>query len=343
MSGKMECLFDGCDNFMRFLNNRDWLIESSDKRLAVQKALQWATFIETIHTKLEAEDKLEEFARRYGRWRQPMVLAPLQFAGFKIACDELTKSILLKHIDHQGIVKIALEEYLKQCGEERTLSFLRVLSAESLLLKLLSIFLCNEDHYDGGAPTLSRLSKAIWYEMFLKLLPEEVERGETDWNSTVDKLIVSKTGVETLIFLTIMSNLHLKTAQKIIISRFNHNLVVEEGDTERFQFWQNFIGCDSVLLCIMFGAHEEFFEEFLEFFIKAGADLKKTINENGDEEWAPSNWLKYEDAVKVAKMLITCDQESVSSYTTQVLLSSKDEYPLWEEICIELGNLINVS
>jgi hypothetical protein len=340
MSGKMECLFDGCDNFMRFVNNRDWLIESSDKRLAVQKALQWANFVETMHTKLEADGNVEEFARRYGGWRKSMALAPLQFAGFKSACDELVKSILLKHIDHQDIIKVALDEYLNQCGEERTLGFLRVFSAESLLLKLFAIFLCNEDHYEGGAPTLSRLSKAIWYEMVLKLLPEEVAKKETDWDSTVDKLIVSKTGVETLIFLTIMSDPHLEVVQKIIISRFKHNLVGEDGDTKRFQFWHNFIGCDPVLLCIMFASHEEFFEEFVEFFIRAGGDLKKTINENGDEEWAPSIWLKYEDVVNVAKMLITCNQESVSSYVTQVLLSAKDEYSLWEEITAELGNLM---
>lgn len=339
----MECLFDGCDNFMRFINNREWLIDSSDKRLAVQKALQWATFVETVHTKLEAEGNVEEFARRYGDWRKSMALAPLQFAGFKFACDELTKSILLKHIDRQEIIKVALDEYLNQCGEERTLSFLKVFCAESLLLKLFAIFICNENHYIGGASTLSRLSKAIWYEMVLKLLPEEVAREETDWDSTVDKLIVSKTGVETLIFLTIMSNQHLEPVQKIIISRFKHNLVGEEEDEQRFQFWQNFIGCDSVLLCIMFGAHEEFFEEFLEFFIRAGADLKKTINGNGDEEWAPSIWLKYDDVVNMAKMLITCDRESVSNYTAQVLLSAKDEYSLWEEISVELGNLMNVS
>lgn len=343
MSGKMECLFDGCDNFMRYVNNRDWLIQSCNKKLAIQKALQWATFVETVHSKLEAEGNVDEFALRYGNWRKSMGLAPLQFAGFKSACDELTKSILLKHIDHQDIIEVALKEYLNLHGEERTLNFLRVFSAESLLLKLFAMFICNKDNYDGGDSTQSRLLKAIWYEMVLKLLPEDLSKEEADWNSTVDKLIVSKAGVETLIFLTIMRDEHLKPVQQIIIKRFNLYMVAEDDDEKRFHFWQHFIASDSVLLCFLFGTYEEFFEEFLEFFIKAGADLTKTINENGDEEWTSSTWLKYDDVVNLAKMLVTCERESVSSYSAQVIQSAKDEYPLWDEINAELGDLMIVA
>jgi len=325
----MECLFDGCDNFVRYLNNQDWVIESEDKRLAIKKGLEWANFIEVVHSKLEAEDKLEEFVLGYSEWRQVMGLAPLQFAGFKSACDELLRNILINHTNFTEVVEIALDEYHGQCGEERTLVFLKHFSAESLLLKLFTTFICNKANFEDSE-TQDRLSKAIWYDIMLRLLPEEISRDNDRCRKQLNELLDSKTGIETLIFLAILREPHLENLQTAVMSLFQQNMI--DVDNEQLvKFWQNFVRSDSTLLLLLFKRYEEFLEEFFEYFLRFVPDVTREMNEEGDDVWTSSSWLQFQDVVSVIKLLTTCEDKGLSSYVSHIVDSMAD-LPLWKAV-----------
>ncbi|XP_059479802.1 uncharacterized protein LOC132199237 isoform X1 [Neocloeon triangulifer] len=325
----MESLFDGCDNFVKFLHNKQWIAESDDKRAAIQRGLQWASFVEAMLAKLQAEDLVDEFAQKYTDWRAAMGLPALKFAGFRFACDELIGNIIMEHIEDEETVFVAFEEYLHVCGGRRTMDFIKRFSNECLLLKMFTMFICNKKHYPDAA-TQGRLSKAVWYDTVTKILPQEVMQDKDAWRAHIEELISSRVGVESLIFLNIMPEQHFQTVQTLILEKFQGNLLIDGVSTSASigQFWQNFINCDFTLLLLLFQRCSEFFEEFFEFFLV----FANEIHYDEDQQlWASKNWLTFEDVVRMIKSLTTCADEGLRSYVEHIV-SSMDDKPLWQAV-----------
>ncbi|CAB3388139.1 Hypothetical predicted protein [Cloeon dipterum] len=331
----MECLFDGCDNFVRYLNNKKWIEESDDPDGAIRKSFQWASFTEAMYSRLEAEDKVDEFAVKYSAWRDAMSLPKLKYAGFKSACDELLNTILVDNMSDRYVVQTALDAYLEQCGEERTGKFLTRFSAECLLLKLFTNFIVVDGNYED-AETQGRLCKAVWYDAILRMLPQEATSGEDRWKEHIAQLMRSSKGVETLIFLSIMRDENIAKVSSMVIDRFHLNLACDTVPVEGAvaSFWQNFIRCDKTLLLLMFQNHSDFFEEFFEFFLKFANELRF---DDVQQSWTADNWLEFADVVTLIQALTTCDDQNLSNYCAHII-NSMEGNPLWQAVKSQINN-----
>jgi hypothetical protein len=319
----MENLFPHFENYLAYLGNIKWM-STNDPSSIFNKAFRNAHFIESLYSRLNEENRLEEFKYKYYTEYKNEAVSEISNAVIQKACDALLSCAFTNH-NRKKTVHAAIMEYIQICGSQRLMICLKTLLAENIALQALTDIVSDPTNFQSPEDH-EKTSRKIWMDL-LSIIMDLCS--ETDWHDTCNTLMQSKPGIESLLMITVNDKEDLESKQLSILNQILQHTVNVDSNMEIQNFWKTFINCDRKILIEVFVKYSWFFEEFFEFVVRTAHDFHCSY-EREKCEWTGTSWLTYMDLVTFVKWLWNVES-SVSDYVQHAVTQTRGQ-PIWQDV-----------